>query len=248
MSRCGIELTSNDPALLSFLVKYPASPSWDVIEVEEKHYLISPNFQSLTSPQEVWQAADNLLFVLNGIMKLKFKSAILGRGSTVAYFDENDQLIRATGSRDISTRLSLSGGEPYYQVADAQHPSSIDIWLKAQNSSVVLEALQHYSNQLNWFNLYKVYEVIKKDTTRLERNQTISRGTFDKLAGGRRFDFEESANKERHHHLDTIQNQEEPLHTCLCKRLRILLTISFYCGYSLYNYSSASNPLRFSQL
>src|SRR5437899_98327 len=129
MSRCGIELTSNDPALLSFLVKYPANPFWSVIEVEDKYYLISPNFQHLSSPQEVWQVADNVLFILNSIMKLKFKSASLERGSTIAYFDENDQVIGRTGTRSIPMTSSLSAGESYYQDADVQHPSSIDIWL-----------------------------------------------------------------------------------------------------------------------
>ena len=169
MSRSGIEITSNDPALLSFLVKYPANPSWSVIEVEGKHFLLSPDFQGLSSPQEVWQAADNLLFVLNGIMKLKFKSTSLERGSTVAYFDENNEIISRTGTRSIPMRVSLSAGESYYQDADAQQTSVIDIWQKAQNNDAVLEALQHYSNQLNWFNLYKVYEVIEHDVGKKTR-------------------------------------------------------------------------------
>jgi hypothetical protein len=185
MSRCGIELTSNDPAFLSFLVKYPAPTSWSVIEVEGKHYLISPSFQSLTAPQGVWQAADNLLFVLNGIMKLKFKSASLLRGSTVAYFDENDQIISATSTRVIPGSVSLSAGESYYQDTDAQQPSIINIWHTAQNNDAVLEALQHYSNQLNWFNLYKVYEVIEHD---------VGTKTLDTWTKGRNDDFTYSAN------------------------------------------------------
>jgi hypothetical protein len=156
-----------------------------VIEVEGKHYLISPDFQGLSSPPEIWEAADNLLFVLNGIMKLKFKSANLTRGSTIAYFDEKDQVISRTGTRSIAARVSIRAGEPYYQDADAQHPSSIDIWLKAQKNSAVLEALQHYSNQLNWFNLYKVYEVIEHD---------VGKKTIDSWTKGRNDDFTYSAN------------------------------------------------------
>ena len=127
MSRCGIELTSNDPALLSFLVKYPANPSWVVIEVKGTYYLISPSFQGLTAPHEVWQAADNLLFVLNGIMKLKFKYANLVRGSTVAYFDESGQLVSATVSKNIVGRANISAGEPFFQNAEAQNPGILDI-------------------------------------------------------------------------------------------------------------------------
>ena len=74
MSRCGIELTSNDPELLSFLVKYLTNSSWSVIEVENKHFLISPNFQGLNSHHRKY-GMQPIIFssVLNGIMKLKFK-------------------------------------------------------------------------------------------------------------------------------------------------------------------------------
>jgi len=198
MSRCGIDLTSNDPVLLSFLVKYPANSSWTVIEVKGTHYLISPNFQGLATPQAVWQAADNLLFVLNGIMKLKFKSASLVRGTTVAYFDENDQLISATVSRIVPASVSLSAGEIYFQNADAQQPSILDIWRKAQNNDIIEETLQHYSNEHNWFNLYKVFETIRRDTYRLQDQGLLSKDTFDTWTKGRKLDFDESANRERH--------------------------------------------------
>ncbi len=198
MARWGIELTSNDPALLSFLVQYRKEPSWSVVEVGGKYYLLSSSFQGLTSPEEVRQKADDLLFPLNGIMILKFKSVHLDKAGNIIYLDDHNQIIRTTTSRSIPARVSISAGETFYQSTDTQQLSSMDIWLKAQSNPTVWEALQHYANPHNWFNLYKVYEVIKKDTTRLERNRTISRGTFDKLAGGRRFDFEESANKERH--------------------------------------------------
>lgn len=198
MAQWGVELSSNDPALLSFLVKYPANSLWAIIEVKGTHYLISPNFQGLTNPHDVWQAADNLLFVLNGIIKLKFKSASLVRGSTVAYFDENNQFINATVSKDLIMRANISAGEPYYQDADAQQPSIIDIWHKAQHNAIIEEALQHYSNEQNWFNLYKVFEIIRRDTYRLEEKRIIPRGTFDKWTKGRKVDFDETANRERH--------------------------------------------------
>jgi len=198
MAQWGIELTSNDLALLSFLAQYRKEPSWSVVEVGAKYYLLSTSFQGLTSPEEIRQKADNLLFPLNGIMILKFKSAHLDKVGNVIYLDDNGQLIHTTTSKDVPMRVNVSAGVTYYQSIDTQQLSSMDIWLKAQSNPTVWEALQHYANPHNWFNLYKVYEVIKKDTTRLERNRTISRGTFDKLAGGKRFDFEESANKERH--------------------------------------------------
>ena len=198
MAQWGVELASNDPALLSFLAKYGKELSWSVVEVEGKYYLLSTNFQGLTSPEDVSQNADNLLFLLNGIVKLKFKYAHLNRAASVVSFDDHGHIIRTTTPRDVPTRINVSAGEPYFQNAEAQHLSSMDIWLRAQNNSTVEEALQYYSNQHNWFNLYKVYETIKKDTTRLEEKRAIPRGSFDKWTRGRKVDFEYSANKARH--------------------------------------------------
>jgi hypothetical protein len=193
-----IALTSNDPALLSYLVGSSKKSTWVVKEVEEIHYLISPHFQGFTTAEEIRQAADDLLFVLNGIMRLKFKNARLEKGSTVAYFDEDGQLLSTTVSRGIACRVCISAGELYFQNEDAKNISSMDIWMKAQNDVAVEEALQHYSNEHNWFNLYKVYEIIEKDTCRSEEKRTIARGTFDNWTKGRKLDFKESANKGRH--------------------------------------------------
>ena len=107
-------------------------------------------------------------------------------------------MIGASVSTAVSTRFRLSGGEPHFQDAEAKNLSSIDIWLKAQKDSVVAEALQHYSNQHNWFNLYKVYETIEKDTNRREGKRETPRGSLDKWTSGRKWDFKESANKHRH--------------------------------------------------
>ena len=196
--QCGVEVTSNDPALLSYLAKHPEKSSWFIRADGETYYLVSPNFQGLANAADVWQAADDLLFVLNGIMKLKFKYAQLIRGSTVAYFDPNGQVIRASVSKDVQLRLNVSAGEPSFQSADARNPSSMAVWMKAQNDPLVEEALQHYTNEHNWFNLYKVYELIKKETCRAEEKRTKDRGTLEKWTKGRKLDFEESANRGRH--------------------------------------------------
>jgi hypothetical protein len=157
MAQWGIELTSNDHALLSFLVQIRKEPTWSVVEVGGKYYLLSSSFQGLTRPEEVRQKADNLLFPLNGIMILKFKSAHLDKAGNIIYLDDNGQLIHTTTSKHTSGRVNISAGETYYQSTDAQQLSSMDIWLKARSNPTAWEALQHYANPHNWFNLYKVY-------------------------------------------------------------------------------------------
>lgn len=198
MPQCGVEITSNDPALLTFLSKYPQNALWSVIENQGTYYLISPNFQGLAIPNEVWQFADELLFTFNGILRLKFKYANLSRGAKVSIFDANGQLISGSATKSVGLRLHLSAGESYFQDAEGKDLSSIDIWLKAQKDSSVEEALQYYSNPHNWFNLYKTYEIIKKDTNRAGEKGIIPKGVFYGWTKGRHENFEWSANKFRH--------------------------------------------------
>lgn len=163
MEQYAIEVTSNDPALLSYLSTRSEKSSWSVTEVEGTYYLISLAFQRLVTSEEIRQVADDLLFVLNGIMKLKFKHAHLIRGTKVAYFDNNGQLVSVAVAKTVTFRAHISVGESYFQSMDVSSLSSMDIWLKAQNDALVDEALRHYANEHNWFNLYKVFELIEHD-------------------------------------------------------------------------------------
>ena len=187
MAQWGVDLTSNDPALLSFLAKYRKEPSWSVVQIGGRYYLLSSSFQGLTSPEEVRQMADSLLFLLNGIMILKFKYAHLEKAGDVVYLDDNGQIIRTTTSKSVPIRVHVSAGESYYQSTDVQQLSSMDIWLKAQNSPLVEEALQHYANPHTWFNLVKVFEIIANDAGKSENSGKLSKGTFDKWTQGRDF-------------------------------------------------------------
>ncbi len=187
MPQWGVELTSNDPALLSFLAQYRKEPSWSVVEVEGRYYLLSSSFQGLTKPEEARQAADNLLFLLNGILKLKFKSAHLDKAGKVVYLDNNGQLINTTTSITIPMRANISAGEPYYQSTDAQQLSSMDILLKAQNNPLVEEALLYYANPHMWFNLLKVFEIIADDAGKSENSGKLRKGTFNKWTQGKDF-------------------------------------------------------------
>src|SRR6266480_6976720 len=110
MAQWGIELTSNDPSLLCFLVQYREEPSWSVVEIGGKYYLLSSSFRGLTSSEEIRQMAYNLLFPLNGIMKLKFMFAHLDEAGNVIYLDDHDRIIHTTTFNNTSARVNVSAG------------------------------------------------------------------------------------------------------------------------------------------
>jgi hypothetical protein len=209
MAQWGIELTSNDPALLSFLAKYREEPSWSVVEVAGKYYLLSSSFQDLTSLEDVRQNADTLLFLLNGIMKLKFKSGHLDKAGNVVWFDDHSQIIRTTTSKGLALRVNISAGEAFYQSTDAEQLSSMDIWLKVRSNPLVEEALQYYANPYTWHNLEKIFEIISKDTRMLERKGKLPKNTFSNWVRGWGFDFLQTAHSYHWSGLDARHSSVE---------------------------------------
>ena len=187
MAEWGIELNSDDPALLSYLINNRQEPSWIVKEVEGKCYLISSDFQDLTNAEEVKQRADELLYVLNGIVKFKFIYAHLSRTNNLIYIDDHGNAVKTT-NKDITFRANISAGEQYFQNADGQSPSIMETWGAARKYPEVEEAMRHYANQTNWFNLFKVYEVIEHD---------VDKAILNKWVQGRTEDFTYSANNAR---------------------------------------------------
>ena len=173
-----------------------AEPRLLVVRETSGYYLLSSEFTSLTDARDVRTRAIAMLPFLNALVKLKI--------STLAPPLEIDDVFRldAEGRMiwEIATATAtFSSLESRLQKAAGQPLNFTAIWLPAQKHQAVDEVLHYLANETNWFNLYKAYEVIKKETRRLENSQKMKRGTFDNVwTGGRWLDFEESANKERH--------------------------------------------------
>jgi len=220
-----VELTCKDAILLDFLTTSLQEPSCTILEnnserfyvierdgqhlyrssdlpetSRNKHYYwLSADFEQYTNAQDVLMYAQQQAPLLNSILRLKYGIRISSLNVEDVYrVDGQDRLVKetalfplATGRRVTSTSL--------LETINAQQPNIAGLWHMAQKYPEVEEVMQHFANQWNWFNLYKAYEVIKKETRRLENSQKMKRGTFDKAwTGGRWVDFEESAHKERH--------------------------------------------------
>ncbi len=136
--------------------------------------------------------------IIKNILRLKYGVRISSLNVDDVYrVDEQDRLIKETALfPPITGRRATS--ESLLQTINAQHPNIAALWHVVQKYPEVEEAMQHFANQWNWFNLYKAYEVIMVETLRLEGTRKIKPGTFKTWTRGRSLDFEQSAHKERH--------------------------------------------------
>jgi hypothetical protein len=216
MSLWHVELTCNDRVPLSFLathlqetvslgeqlcsvlekecgyVQHSARPELIApisSESRSTYYLLSSEFTLQNDAYAVFDRANNkLLPLLNALTALFLDPHVcLIKAGQVYLPDQYGRLIQKTAI------LQLTGGElqlyeSVLHVANARHAEIMKVWLAMKKDRAVEDAMLYYTNQMNWFNLYKVYEVIEHD---------VRRDILNKWTQGRAEDFTYSANNAR---------------------------------------------------
>lgn len=232
-----VELTCKDEILLAFLTTCFHEPSCTIIQnsseryyivVKEgeqryllsdfpsestinRYYWLSSDFDSHIDPQDVLSNARQQLPLLNSIIKLKYSARIRSiKLDDVYRVDEQGRFIKETVTFSPVTG-GLVTSERFLQAANAQHPNLGEAWLAIRNNPKVFEAMHYYASPFDWFNLYKVYQIIKRDVGKSEHNGTLPRGTFDRWTQNRAraLDFEQSANDFNRSRYDARHSSED---------------------------------------
>lgn len=155
--------TAADPELFPFLIgnQQGLPDIFTFIHEDNNHYLkvMDPNNQMTIKTVE--GEVDDRLAFLNG--NISFHLGVPGsltRTGKVIYVD-------AIGQRQGTSRLVASGRAglrlPFPQSATARQPNFIETQAIASKDPTVKRALQYYVGQPNWFSLFYIYEIIKKD-------------------------------------------------------------------------------------
>ena len=203
MSKSHVQVFSSDPTLVSYLAHYLQARSCNIIEEEGKFYLRSsyfeklptlptsantaqctdglgavlelshPEFKNLLTPMKVEECNRALMFVLNGIIKLKYKdhnglernhkSAEVFDAGTDFEIDSSGQRVY-TGLNDLNSKTVIGAGDTYFRAADRKRPSTKKVWNIARKNPPVARTLYHYARSREVVELRKVIEEIFKDT------------------------------------------------------------------------------------
>ena len=194
MYRWRVQVTSDDPQLLSYLLTSLQESPHRVLEEDKHYYLVSPTFdafENLSTYPALSACADKLIARLNALLRLQFqtRSTIVKTNPTV-YVDESG-LLHLVVMETIGVTDEVRGytGDNFFQYT-AQSRAQLGFlsqWIEEGTSPLVDEALQYYSFPGNWQNLEKIFEIIAKDMGKKEDNRTLPKGTFDKWTQGRVF-------------------------------------------------------------
>jgi hypothetical protein len=194
MYRWRVQITSNDPQLLSYLLVSLQNSPYKVIEEDEHYYLVSPTFEAfenLSQYPELSTCADKLIDRLNALLKLQFRThSGIAKINPTLYTDESG-LIHLVMMETIGITDAVRGytGDNFFLDHARLHARSgfLSQWIAEGNTSLVDEALQYFSMPRSWHNLEKVFEIIAKDMGQKENNRTLPRGTFDTWTRGTAF-------------------------------------------------------------
>jgi hypothetical protein len=237
MFKWHVELISKNEVLLAFLTTCIQESSFTVIQKSSerfyilhrdgeclylpsdfpsqnrinRYYWLSSDFDLLTDPQDVLSYASQQLPLLNSIIKLKYGTRMRTiKIDDIYRIDEQDRLIKETATMQM-TSGGLVTSESFLQSANSQHPNILEAWFAIKNNPKVYEVMRYYSNNLDWFNLYKVYQIIKRDVGKSEHNGTLPRGTFARWTHNRAraLDFEQSANDFNRSNFDARHSSED---------------------------------------
>lgn len=146
-------------AVLRFLTQHVQDARCKVAYENGMFVLYSSDFENRTDAKEVRDLAVEVVWILNGLIQLGFGR--LFPSVTVRRIIETTSL----GERRVEelNEPSPPAALPSDPVRLAES-TTVEGWLSsALQDSKVAEALHYYANEANWFNLYKVYEVIRDD-------------------------------------------------------------------------------------
>ncbi len=188
-----VEITSQHSTLLPSIVKAKQGSPYTIIEREGNYYLSFVDTDDPKNTQKAKQDTDILLANINAILTLPPYSSTpnaLKRANRIITIDDTGYEV-GESELDAMGRLLLG---PDFSTMDFS--SLLEMEVKASKLTRIKQALWYYAGELNWFNLYDVYECIRKDIEEIEGEgrKIPEHWLIDSHGRNRLKDFTESAN------------------------------------------------------
>lgn len=154
-----------------------SSDEFSLMAENDKYYLTSSHWESLTKPEDVHSIATKLFQHISALAMIYFPGFPLLKPDIICEVDEEGKRHRrfalsATISVDSSScSIQLKGGQ------DIIRNLEFESWRKlAEEDEIVKNVFRQFRDfEHNWINLYKVYEILKKDAGNKNKIDKIDR-------------------------------------------------------------------------
>ncbi len=138
---------------------------WQIISHDEKPYLASEMVNSITEHDEIISKGKKFLKILNGAASVLYSNhREVTTGSLLTIDQNGNRSERVFLSSTVRSRSRLRGvltvsGESL----GITQPTRIDNWLELAIKNHSVNEVLYFFNELTWWNLYKIYEIIDCD-------------------------------------------------------------------------------------
>lgn len=146
-----------------------SSPEVTVFEEEGEYYLKSTEFNSLADASYVLETATHILELINGAAILHFGNfrPVQASGSVIGIDEDGSRkgfvFVSATLTSRARVQVSATVERANGTVESCQRPTQVESWVAlARQNTAIADAL-HFFCEHTWFNLYKVYEIVRDD-------------------------------------------------------------------------------------
>ena len=192
---------SGDKLDLRALTSYLRTSDLTIEEDKNDWYLKSPTFNRLSDAEDIRAKAVDLIRVINGIARVVNTGSKKVSLNSVAYIDDSGKkefFISLDGELEPNGRLYA----PEISQNDApDQPTLFDRWMEVANQdNDVNDALHYFAyDERNWYDLYKVFELVSKDVGSGSKNKGESKMVSNTWSTRKEIKrFRQSANYHRH--------------------------------------------------
>jgi hypothetical protein len=133
------------------------SHNWTIGKHDDKYYLSLQLLDSLSNYDDMLHRASEFLDILNGGANVLYSNHEKVRPGNLKIVDSNgtnDVLI--TGMARIKVKSTLRKGTDTFG-------STLETWLSKSQTNRDVRDVLHFFNEITWWNLYKVFEIIRDD-------------------------------------------------------------------------------------
>ncbi|MCW6053199.1 hypothetical protein K4039_24800 [Lyngbya sp. CCAP 1446/10] len=159
-----LDVKKSDFDNLSNLLR--SSDELSLITENSKYYLTSSRWESLTKPEDVHSTATKVLQPISAVAMIHFTDFPLLKPDHIYQVDEEGKrqgFVMGSATINVGSSCSFSiqleGGQ------DIIPKLEFESWRKlAEEDEIVKNVFRQFRDfEHNWINLYKVYEIVKKD-------------------------------------------------------------------------------------
>ncbi len=171
MKKWQVQITGH-PYDLEDVYENQSSESWSVVKDNDHFFMEYVLFNDIEEADKVREIALKIITLINGSAKLRISGFRPIETGNVSYIDDRGNrhnFVLLQGSISARSRLKATAivTKPNGSEVEEEIEQSDQIrhtFALAESDPNVFDALRLYaSNELNWVDLYKIYEIIKDD-------------------------------------------------------------------------------------